>query len=64
MQIHFRLGIENRRRDCSNCLKAIEDVLVKELPLPDDRWNDAGSWVRDLSIPGLAHVTVAPLDSS
>lgn len=64
MQIHFRLGIEGRKRDCSNTLKAIEDVLCKELPVPDDRWNDFGSWQRDLNIPGVARVTIAPLDST
>lgn len=64
MQIHIRLGIEGRSRDPSNCIKAIEDVLVRELPVPDDRWNDFGSWQRDENIPGLARVTIGSLDST
>lgn len=64
MQIHFRLGLEGRKRDPSNCIKAIEDILVRDLPVPDDRWNDFGSWQRDENIPGLARVTIAPLDST
>lgn len=63
MRIDIALGVEGRKRDCSNCIKAIEDLLVKNLPVPDDRWNDAGSWRRDESIPGIARVTIAPLDS-
>jgi len=64
MQIHFRLGLEGRKRDASNCLKAVEDILVRELPVPDDRWNDFGTWQRDPTIPGLVRVTIAPLDST
>lgn len=64
MQIHFRLGLEGRKRDASNCIKALEDVLVRELPVPDDCWNDFGSWQRDENIPGMARVTIAPLDST
>ncbi|UPT53092.1 endodeoxyribonuclease [Synechococcus phage Yong-M3-232] len=62
MRLDMRLGIEGRRRDCSNCVKAIEDLLVKNLPVPDDCWNDAGSWQRDETIPGLARVTIAALE--
>ena len=62
MRIDMALGIEGRKRDCSNCIKAIEDLLVKNLPIPDDRWNDAGSWRRDENIPGIARVTIAPLE--
>lgn len=61
MSLHFQLGIENRNRDASNCVKAIEDVLVKELPIPDDRWNDRILIERDANIPGVARVTIAAL---
>lgn len=64
MQLHVRLGLENRKRDATNCVKAIEDILVRELPVPDDRWNDFISIKRDLNIPGMARVTLAPLDST
>lgn len=62
MRLDIELGIEGRNRDCSNCIKAIEDLLVKNLPVPDDRWNDAGTWRRNDSIPGIARVTIAPLE--
>ena len=39
MQLTIVVGIA-RNRDVSNCCKAIEDLLVKVLPVPDDRWND------------------------
>lgn len=62
MRLSIRLGLTGRTRDASNTIKAIEDVLVKELPVPDDRWNDAGEWLRDETIPGVARVTIAPLE--
>jgi hypothetical protein len=64
MQVIIRLGIEGRIRDAGNCLKAIEDALVRELPIPDDRWNDRILIERDESIPGLARVIVAALDTT
>jgi Holliday junction resolvase RusA-like endonuclease len=64
MQLHVALGLENRKRDATNCAKAIEDILVRELPVPDDRWNDFISIKRDLNIPGMARVTLAPLDTT
>lgn len=64
MQIVIRLGIEGRTRDAGNCVKAIEDALVRELPIPDDRWNDRLLIERDESIPGLARVIVAALDTT
>lgn len=63
MRIDIELGIAGRKRDCSNCIKAIEDLLCKELPVPDDRWNDAGSWRRNENLPGIARVTIAPIDT-
>lgn len=64
MEIHFRLGLEGRKRDASNCIKALEDILCRELPIPDDCWNDFGSWQRDENIPGFARITIGPLDST
>ena len=61
MQLDIRLGLEGRRRDASNCIKAIEDVLVAELPIPDDCYNDRILIERDTNIPGFARVTIAPL---
>lgn len=63
MGMHLRLGLSDRRRDASNCVKAIEDVLARELPIPDDRYNDRIFIERDEAIPGVARVTIAPLDS-
>lgn len=63
MSITILLGIKGRRRDCSNAIKALEDVLVKELPIPDDRWNDHGSWKRCPETPeGVARVTIAVMN--
>lgn len=64
MQVELRLGLKGRVRDAGNCLKAIEDVLVAELPIPDDRWNDRIVIERDESIPGLARISIAPLDTT
>ena len=61
MAISFAIGLEGRRRDCSNCIKAVEDLIVKCLPVPDDKWNDQGAWTRDDNIPGLVRVTIHPL---
>lgn len=62
MRVDIELGIEGRKRDCSNCIKAIEDLLCANMPIPDDRWNDAGSWRRNETIPGIARVTIAPIE--
>ena len=62
MRLDLELGIEGRIRDCSNCIKAVEDLLVQNLPVPDDRWNDAGSWRRSDTIPGIARVIIARLE--
>lgn len=61
MQLQVKLGLADRRRDSGNCLKAIEDVLVKELPIPDDRYNDRILIERDETLAGIARVTIAPL---
>lgn len=61
MSLTLRLGLTERRRDASNCTKAIEDVLVKELPIPDDRYNDRILIERDETLAGIARVTIAPL---
>lgn len=61
MSLTLRLGLTERRRDASNTVKAIEDVLVKELPIPDDRYNDRILIERDETLAGIARVTIAPL---
>jgi Holliday junction resolvase RusA-like endonuclease len=61
MSLTMRLGLVERRRDASNCTKAIEDVLVRELPIPDDRYNDRILIERDETLAGIARVTIAPL---
>lgn len=63
MQIHLRLGLTDRRRDASNTVKAIEDALCRELPIPDDRWNDRILIERDEALAGKARVTIAPLET-
>lgn len=63
MSLLLELGIEGRVRDAGNCLKATEDLLVKNLPVPDDRWNDDIRIVRNEQIAGRARVTIAALDT-
>lgn len=60
MRLSVRAGA-SYRRDISNIVKPIEDLLVAVLPLPDDRYNDVVEVSRDLSIEGFAHVRIAPL---
>lgn len=62
MSIRIELGLEGRRRDAGNCNKAIEDLLVKNLPIPDDCWNDEILIQRRDDIPGIARVTVKALE--
>ena len=62
LSIRMELGLEGRTRDAGNCNKAIEDLLVKNLPIPDDRWNDRILIERREDIPGIARVTIAPLE--
>lgn len=64
MRLSLRLGLVGRRRDAGNCLKAIEDILVRELPIPDDRYNDSIVILRDETIPGFARVSISPLYAS
>lgn len=64
MRLSLRLGLTGRRRDLGNCLKAVEDVLVRELPIPDDRYTDRIVIIRDETIPGIARVCIAPLYAS
>lgn len=61
LHISFELGLEGRKRDCSNCIKAVEDLLVTCLPVPDDKWNDEGAWRRSQDIPGQVRVAIRPL---
>jgi hypothetical protein len=60
MRLTVRVGA-SYRRDISNCIKPIEDLLVAALPLPDDRYNDVVEVSRDLSIEGFAHVRIGAL---
>lgn len=62
MSIRIELGLEGRRRDAGNCNKAIEDLLVKNLPVPDDRYFDRIIIERREDIAGFARVTVAALE--
>lgn len=62
MALSIRIGLDDRRSDLSNRIKAIEDILVACCDgLPDDRWNDAITVVRDASIAGKCVVAIAPL---
>ncbi len=62
MMLWLRVGFTTRRADISNCCKAVEDVLVKELPIPDDRWNDRILIERNADFEGFCRVTIAVLD--
>lgn len=62
MSLRLELGIEGRVRDAGNCLKAIEDLLCANLPVPDDCWNDRILIERRDDIPGVARVTIATLE--
>ncbi|MES2782987.1 MAG: hypothetical protein V4657_09340 [Pseudomonadota bacterium] len=64
MLLWIRVGLTARNRDISNCSKAVEDVLVKELPIPDDRWNDRILIERSPNpeFEGICRVTIAVLD--
>ena len=63
LKVTLQLGLRDRRRDAGNCLKPIEDMLVKSIVgLPDDRWNDSISIERDGTIaPGMARITITSL---
>jgi hypothetical protein len=65
LKVTLQLGLRDRRRDAGNCLKPIEDMLVKSIDgLPDDRWNDSIGIERDGMIPpGMARVTIISLPS-
>jgi Holliday junction resolvase RusA-like endonuclease len=62
MLLWLRVGLTTRHRDANNCLKAVEDVLVKELPIPDDRWNDRTLIERAPEFEGMCRVTIAVLN--
>lgn len=63
MRLSIAVGID-RGRDVSNCCKAIEDAMVKFLPVPDDRWNDYIALSRRSEIDGLADIRLEPLNST
>lgn len=52
----LRVGLEGRRRDLSNVLKPVEDLIVSTLPVPDDRYNDAIALVRDDTLAGMVEM--------
>ena len=60
MRLSVRIGT-GYRRDISNCLKPIEDLIVATLPVPDDRYNEIIEVSRDMTIEGFAHVRIAAL---
>lgn len=62
MSLRIEAGLEGRRRDAGNVEKAISDLLVKNLPIPDDRWFDRILIERREDIPGIARVTIAALE--
>lgn len=66
MSLEIIVGLKDRSRDLSNCCKAIEDLMVKTLPVPDDRWNDRVLLERgDRTVPdGLCRVRLAPLNTT
>jgi Holliday junction resolvase RusA-like endonuclease len=64
MRLEVDLGLCGRTRDAGNCLKAIEDLLVWALPVPDDRWNDEITIRRSVAADGLARVRLEPLNST
>jgi Holliday junction resolvase RusA-like endonuclease len=60
MAMTVRVGV-NYTGDIDNRVKAISDLLVQALPIPDDRYIDHISITRDLTIEGFAHVTLEAL---
>jgi Holliday junction resolvase RusA-like endonuclease len=62
MSIRIEAGLEGRRRDLGNLEKAISDLLVANLPVPDDKFFDRILIERRDDIPGIARVTVAALE--
>ncbi|UAB76989.1 hypothetical protein INR77_09025 [Erythrobacter sp. SCSIO 43205] len=62
LSVRLEVGLEGRRRDLGNTLKAIEDLIVANLPIADDRWNDRILIERREDIVGIARVTIAPLE--
>lgn len=63
MRLTIEAGI-GRHRDLSNCCKAVEDLLVAALPVPDDRWNDHIIMRRTGEVDGIVHVRLEPLDTT
>jgi crossover junction endodeoxyribonuclease RusA len=62
MRLTITAGI-GRHRDLSNTCKAIEDLIVAILPVPDDRWNDHIVLRRGTEL-GLAHIRLEPIDTT
>lgn len=50
--LHIRVPV-NRRRDISNCIKAMEDLIVEQRIIPDDRWVDKITIERDQRLPDM-----------
>lgn len=63
LKLSIFLGLRDRKRDATNCVKPIEDMLVKSIEgMPDDRWNDDVRVRRDATVPaGTAIVIVESL---
>ncbi len=64
LRLSIFAGLRGRTRDLSNCVKPIEDMLVKSIDgLPDDRWNDDVRIRRDATVPtGTALIIVEHLE--
>ena len=63
MRLTITAGI-GRHRDLSNCCKAIEDLVVSLLPVPDDRWNDEVTLRRSREVDGVATVLLEPISTA
>lgn len=62
MKVRIEAGLEGRKRDLGNLEKAISDLLVANLPIPDDRYFDLIYLERREDLPGVARVTIAALE--
>jgi crossover junction endodeoxyribonuclease RusA len=51
--IHIKLDLRNKgRKDCSNYIKALEDLLVSHKLIADDSWETVRSVLVDWGTPG------------
>ncbi len=62
MSVRIEAGLEGRKRDLGNLEKAVSDLLVANLPIPDDAYFDRILIERREDIPGIARVTLKALE--